>query len=110
MKNNHLKALCIGLIIGLSFHTYASFRIEKVITDTVTLRSQDGQDFTILEKLAKLSLTIRDLTGDADTTDHIPLPNVNARTLALITELLPRLSEVLLRILNLKMHPIKQLH
>ncbi len=95
MNRNHLKTLCVGLILGLGFHAYAMVRIEKVEKDEITLQSQDGQDFSIPVKLAKLSATIKNLIEEVGTYNSIPLPTIDSKTLALLAELLPQLQELL---------------
>jgi S-phase kinase-associated protein 1 len=54
--------------------------------DLVTLVSQDGQEFKIEVKVAKMSETIRQLMLDAGTKDPIPIPNIDGATLAKVLE------------------------
>lgn len=54
--------------------------------DQVTLQSQDGQDFTVLVKVAKMSETIKNLIEDAGIDAPIPLPNVTAKILTKVVE------------------------
>jgi S-phase kinase-associated protein 1 len=54
--------------------------------EILTLQSQDGQDFKVLVKSAKMSETIKNLIDDAGTESAIPLPNVSAKILAKVVE------------------------
>jgi S-phase kinase-associated protein 1 len=47
----------------------------------VTLQSQDGQDFGVDVKVAKMSETIKNLIEDAGVSNAIPLPNVTGKIL-----------------------------
>lgn len=54
--------------------------------DVVVLQSQDGQDFKVEVKVARLSDTIKNLIEDAGIEMPIPLPNVTAKTLTKVVE------------------------
>lgn len=56
--------------------------------EQVTISTQDGKDFKVSVRLAKLSETIKNLIEDAGTQDPIPLPTINAQTWKLIQSLL----------------------
>ena len=50
--------------------------------DIVKITSQDGQEFQMNVKAAKMSETITNLIKDAGTDNAIPLPNVTGKILA----------------------------
>jgi S-phase kinase-associated protein 1 len=54
--------------------------------DQVTLQSQDGQDFKVEVKVAKMSETIKNLIEDAGVEKPVPLPNVNGKILTKVVE------------------------
>ncbi len=54
--------------------------------DVCTLQSQDGQDFKVEVKVAKMNETIKNLIEDAGVDAPIPLPNVSGKTLAKVIE------------------------
>ncbi len=56
--------------------------------ECLTITTQDGKDFKVPIRLAKLSETIKNLIEDAGTDHPIPLPTVNAKTWYLIQSLL----------------------
>jgi hypothetical protein len=58
------------------------------LADTVTLQSQDGQDFKVELKVAKQSETIKNLIEDAGIDAPIPIPNIMGKTLARIIDFL----------------------
>ena len=49
--------------------------------DQVILQSQDGQDFKVEVKVAKMSETVKNLIEDAGVSAPIPLPNVTGKIL-----------------------------
>lgn len=55
-------------------------------TNTVKLTSSDAQMFEVLDDVAFLSQTVKNLVEDAGTEDSIPLPNVSGRILAKVIE------------------------
>jgi S-phase kinase-associated protein 1 len=59
---------------------------NTTMDDQVTLKSNDGQSFTITVKEAKMSETVEDLIEDTGIENSIPLPNDNGKTLAKIVE------------------------
>ena len=46
----------------------------------VTIQSQDGMDFQVEVRVAKMSETIRNLIEDAGVSSTIPLPNVSGKS------------------------------
>jgi len=54
--------------------------------DLVTLVSQDGQEFKVEVKVARMSETIRQLILDAGTGDPIPIPNIEGSILSKVIE------------------------
>lgn len=54
--------------------------------DKVKLSSQDGQDFEVEVRVAKMSDTVRNLIEDAGIENPIPLPNVTGKILAKVVE------------------------
>ena len=54
--------------------------------DQVTLQSQDGQEFKVEVRVAKMSETIKNLIEDAGADSSIPLPNVTGKILAKVVE------------------------
>jgi hypothetical protein len=54
--------------------------------DQVVLQSQEGQDFKVDVKVAKQSVTIKNLIDDAGVDAPLPLPNIPAKTLAQLLE------------------------
>lgn len=61
-------------------------KLNMADDDRVKLASQDGQDFEVEVRVAKMSDTIRNLIEDAGTENAIPLPNVNGKILAKVVE------------------------
>jgi S-phase kinase-associated protein 1 len=53
---------------------------------SVTLQSQDGEEFKVLIKCATMSETIKNLIEDAGVNDAIPLPNVTGKILNKVIE------------------------
>ncbi len=62
---------------------------EMADDDQVTLQSQDGQDFRVEVKVAKMSETIKNLIEDAGVDAPIPLPNVTGKILGKVTSPFP---------------------
>lgn len=60
----------------------------RKMTDTVTLRSSDGQDFKVQRRYATESATIRHFIEDDASADFVPLPNVKGATLARVIKFL----------------------
>ena len=54
--------------------------------DVVTLQSQDGQDFQVEVKVAKMSGTLKDLIDDAGVENAVPLPNVTGKILSKVVD------------------------
>ena len=54
--------------------------------DKVKLQSQDGEDFEVEVRVAKMSETVRNLIEDAGIENPIPLPNVTAKILSKVVE------------------------
>ena len=54
--------------------------------DKVKLQSQDGQDFEVEVRVAKMSETVRNLIEDAGIDNPIPLPNVTGKILSKVVE------------------------
>jgi S-phase kinase-associated protein 1 len=54
--------------------------------DQCVLQSQDGQDFKVVVKVAKMSDTIKNLIEDAGVEGAIPLPNVTGKILGKVIE------------------------
>ena len=54
--------------------------------EIVTLQSQDGQDFKVEVKVAKMSETIKNLIEDAGIDNPIPLPNVTGKILEKVVQ------------------------
>ncbi len=54
--------------------------------DVITLQSQDGQDFKVLVKAAKMSETIKGLIEDAGIEAPVPLPNVTGKILTKVID------------------------
>ena len=54
--------------------------------DVVTLQSQDGQDFPVEVKVAKMSGTLKDLIDDAGVENAVPLPNVTGKILSKVVD------------------------
>ena len=54
--------------------------------DQVTLLSQEGQEFQVTVKVAKMSETVRNLIEDAGIDNPIPVPNVEGHVLAKVLE------------------------
>lgn len=54
--------------------------------DQVVLQSQDGVDFKVEVKVAKMSETIKNLIEDAGIDAPIPLPNVTGKILSKVVE------------------------
>ena len=54
--------------------------------DQVTLQSQDGRDFRVMVKVARMSETVKNLIEDAGVDMAIPLPNVTGKILEKVVE------------------------
>ncbi len=82
-------------LMSLSMCMPAFGMTSKAITDndTVTLISQDGQEFDLPIKQAQLSKTLKNLMEDLGTDKPIPLPNVTGKSLGIIVDLLKILDE-----------------
>lgn len=59
---------------------------EMADDETVVLQSQDGRDFSVIVKAAKMSETVKSLIEDAGVDQPIPLPNVEAAVLEKVVE------------------------
>jgi len=54
--------------------------------DQITLQSQDGKEFKLFVKAAKMSLTVANLIEDTGTEMAVPLPNVTGSILGKVIE------------------------
>lgn len=54
--------------------------------EVVVIQSQDGQEYKVFVKAAKMSETVKSLIEDAGTEGVIPLPNVSGAILAKVIE------------------------
>ena len=61
--------------------------------EIATLQSQDGQEFKVEIKVAKMSETIKNLIEDAGVDHPIPLPNVSGKILSKVVEYVRHHSE-----------------
>ena len=65
----------------------------SLANETVTLQSQDGQDFKVEVKVAQKSETIKNLIEDAGVDAPIPMPNIIGKVLAKIVEFMKYATE-----------------
>lgn len=55
-------------------------------TDVVTINTADGQDFQVEVKVARMSVTLKDLIEDAGIANAVPVPNVDGQTFQKVIE------------------------